>query len=110
MIVPMPCHPRKEPIRMIANLVKFTLALVFVAAPVMALDHQGESSSCRRPREPRAGTWRTYVLSSPSQLAVPPPPHRHSDQARDELAEVLALQAARSPEIEAVIDFWEAQP
>ena len=63
-----------------------------------------------RPQEPRAGSWRTYVLTSGAEIWVPPPPHLFSNKTRDELAELRSLQAQRTPAVQAVIDFWNAQP
>lgn len=62
-----------------------------------------------RPQEPRAGSWRTYVLTSGAEVPIPPP-RRFSDQTRAELAELRSLQAQRTPAVQAVIDFWNAQP
>jgi membrane-associated phospholipid phosphatase len=61
-------------------------------------------------REPRAGAWRTYVLTSGAEISLPAPPHPTVHQTRAELAEVRALQEERTTEIQAIINYWNAQP
>ncbi|MGH9935677.1 MAG: phosphatase PAP2 family protein, partial [Blastocatellia bacterium] len=63
-----------------------------------------------RQREPHAGTWRTYALTSGAEVPISPPPHRFNHQTRTELAELRSLQAQRTPAVQTVIDFWNAQP
>lgn len=46
--------------------------------------------------EADAGKWATWVLANGAELRPAPPPDPASDQARRELAEVRALQAART--------------
>lgn len=53
--------------------------------------------------EPKAGTWKTWVLASPDQIKVPPPPAAGSAQAKADLAEVKDLATKRTQaEIDAV--------
>lgn len=88
----------------IKRLIGLALSLSFIfAAPAMALAHNN-------PLEPRAGFWRTYVLVSGDEIELPPPPDKFSDRTRAELAELRALQNARTPEVQAVIDTWDARP
>lgn len=56
--------------------------------------------------EPHPGTWQTWVLSSGSQLRVPPPPDTAATRA--EIAELRALEAARTPEARIRIAWWDA--
>jgi hypothetical protein len=51
----------------------------------------GPSRAPAADAEPTAGTWKTWVLDSPSQIAVPPPPTADSAAAA---ADVRALDAA----------------
>lgn len=55
--------------------------------------------------EPRAGTWRTWVLGSTRQIRVPPPP----DQAAtaDEIRQLQAMAAQRNAEALDQIRFWD---
>jgi hypothetical protein len=74
------------------------------------LTGQANSRADSNPVEPRAGGWRTYVLTSGAEVQVPPPPDRSSAQTGTELAELAALQAQRTAETQAVIEFWDARP
>jgi membrane-associated phospholipid phosphatase len=64
----------------------------------------------RRPLEPRAGLWQTYVLTSGAEIPLPAPPHPSSQRTHAELAELKILQDERTPQTQAIIDFWNAQP
>lgn len=58
--------------------------------------------------EPAAGTWRTWVLSSPSQIEVPAPPTgAAADAEREELRQ---LAAARTPEMQKAVEHWGQAP
>ena len=58
------------------------------------------------PMEPRAGTWKTWVLTSGSQLRLPAPPH--SAATRAEIDELRALAAQRDATARGQIAFWDA--
>jgi membrane-associated phospholipid phosphatase len=58
----------------------------------------------------QVGKWKTFVLSSGSEIAVPAPPADSSDQTKAELAELRALQTLRSPLLNAASRFWTAVP
>ncbi len=93
--------------------ISLTLSLsLLLALPAQspAVTAQPLADANSRPREPRAGSWRTYVLTSPAETPLPPPPHLFSRQTRAELAELRWLQWQRTPEIQARIDFWDALP
>ncbi len=62
------------------------------------------------PPEAHVGSWPTWVLASPSQIAVPPPPAAGSPAARAEAAELRRLTARRTPEQERQVAFWSADP
>jgi hypothetical protein len=88
-----------------ARLTGLVLSLsLLLAMPARSLAHNNQ------PMEPRAGFWRTYVLTSGAEIQLPPPPHPLSQQTQAELAELKSLQAQRTPEIQAIIDFWNAEP
>jgi len=54
--------------------------------------------------EPDAGTWKTYILSSPAEIRVPPPPT--GSQARDEQQEVERLAGSRTPAVRDAVKQW----
>lgn len=56
--------------------------------------------------EPTAGDWRTWVIENGSEFRPDAPANVNSVAAKNELAELRDLAAARTPEIEASIDFW----
>jgi membrane-associated phospholipid phosphatase len=79
--------------------------IVAVAAVVAVLAAGCSSGSSGSPAakgavtiaaEPTAGTWKTWVLTSPDQIKVPPPPAAGSARAKAELAEVKNLAAKRT--------------
>src|SRR5262249_23620425 len=58
------------------------------------------------PVEPRAGAWRTWLLTSGSQLRLGPPPDRAASQA--EVTQLKALAAQRDAPARAQITYWNA--
>lgn len=56
--------------------------------------------------EPRAGTWKTWVLASGRQAQVPAPPDRTATAA--ELNELHAMAARRDAAARTLIDYWNA--
>jgi hypothetical protein len=58
----------------------------------------------------KVGQWKTWVLTSGSEIAVPAPPAADSDQTKAELAELRQLQALRSPTLDQVIAYWNTGP
>jgi hypothetical protein len=58
------------------------------------------------PVEPRAGTWKTHVLASGSELRLPPPPGAATTRA--ELGELRSLAAQRNPATLDQISYWDA--
>jgi membrane-associated phospholipid phosphatase len=87
-----------------ARLMVFALALSLL--PLATATAHGN----QRPLEPRAGSWRTYVLTSGAEIPLPPPPSRHSQQTQGELAELKTLQEQRTAATQAIIAFWDARP
>lgn len=61
----------------------------------------------RRPRgiEPDAGSWKTFVLASATEIRVPPPPRR--GRHGDELDAVVRAAAARTDDMLDAISFWD---
>ncbi|MCC7139293.1 MAG: phosphatase PAP2 family protein [Planctomycetes bacterium] len=58
------------------------------------------------PFEPTAGTWRTWLLASPSAVRPPAPPSSFSDTTLVERDELVARAAARGAPEMANIDDW----
>src|SRR5215831_6614383 len=56
--------------------------------------------------EPQAGKWKTWVLSSASQLKLPPPPHRAASEK--EIAVLKQLSSERDAAALDLINFWDA--
>jgi membrane-associated phospholipid phosphatase len=98
---------RNVTIKLIGLALSFLLALPAQTLAISAkpLDHPNN-----RPQEPRAGFWRAYALNSVAEVPLPPPPHKSSQRTLAELAELRSLQQQRTPEIQARIDFWNAEP
>ena len=72
----------------------------FIAAAAAA---SGESS---RQVEPRAGRWKTWLLSSPGQFRPQAPPNQTATGA--ELKTLESLAAKRYGEARLQIEFWTA--
>ncbi len=56
--------------------------------------------------EPTAGAWRTWVLPSPADLRVPPPPAPRSERARLDAGEVARRSLARTAEVRRTVAKW----
>lgn len=54
--------------------------------------------------EPKAGTWKTWVIKSGKDLRVPPPP----DDSAAELRQLRDLVAKNDTQVAAKITFWDA--
>ena len=54
--------------------------------------------------EPKAGTWKTYIVSSSSEIKVPKPPT--GDKADAELAEVKKLAGERTQAVQDAVKQW----
>jgi len=63
--------------------------------------------SVARPVSPLAGTWRTWVLRSGSEVRPPPPPAFGSPRFRAEAAEVLRVKRQLTPDQRRIAKFWE---
>jgi membrane-associated phospholipid phosphatase len=57
------------------------------------------------PLAPMAGTWQTWVLTSPDQFRPAPPPAYDSEQMAAEMAELKNFE--RTPVTNALATFWE---
>lgn len=59
--------------------------------------------------EPSAGDWTTWVLSSPDQVKLPPPPAKGSPAAAEDEAELRRLTSARTPAMARRARAWNGQ-
>ena len=59
---------------------------------------------------PKVGQWKTWVLTSGTEIQVPAPPAETSDQTKAELAELRQLQKERSPSANTAIQYYNAVP
>ncbi|HMQ30060.1 MAG TPA: phosphatase PAP2 family protein [Chloroflexaceae bacterium] len=78
-------RPRLLPLLLVALL---AVQLVAAASPSLAAPPR------QAPLEPTAGTWKTWALSSGSELRLPAPPNRAATQA--ELRELKAMAGQRA--------------
>jgi membrane-associated phospholipid phosphatase len=58
------------------------------------------------PVEPAAGAWKTWVIPSGAQTQTPPPPN--TKVTKEEVAELLSLQARRSKSVLETIHYWDS--
>lgn len=75
-------------------------------------DGGGKSDNAAKAKakaEPSAGTWKTWILSSPTEIAVPPPPAAGSAQEKAEDQEIKDLAAKRTPEVKDIVRKWAAE-
>ena len=68
-------------------------------------DREGDGRGSNRGVEPTAGTWKTWVLSSGTEIPVPPPPKGQA--AKRDLDAVVEAAAARTDETLDAISFWD---
>lgn len=60
--------------------------------------------------EPTAGSWKTWVLSSPAEVRVPPPPGSDSPAAQRDADALAAAERAQTPEQVALARRYSAAP
>jgi membrane-associated phospholipid phosphatase len=88
--------------------------LPFVALLAMTLLCSSITLPVARAAAPTDGAkvahWKTWVLASGSEIAVPAPPADNSDQTRKELDELRQLQAQRDAMGNTAIQFYNAVP
>ncbi|HEV7374020.1 MAG TPA: hypothetical protein VGN95_04860 [Pyrinomonadaceae bacterium] len=64
------------------------------------------ASARSAPVEPSAGEWKTWVITSGTQLQTPAPPSPKT--TKEEVAELLSLQAQRSKSAMETIHYWDS--
>ncbi|MGQ0521342.1 MAG: phosphatase PAP2 family protein [Actinomycetota bacterium] len=86
------------------------VALALVAGACGSDDDEdattGTTTAGAATREPTAGTWKTWVLTSPDEIEVPPPPAAGSAEERADDAELEELVAERTPEVADFVRRW----
>jgi membrane-associated phospholipid phosphatase len=93
-------QPQRPPRRWAATL---SVALLAAAAAGVRASSPAASGDA-------VGQWRTWVLTSGSQIQLPPPPAGGSARAAAELAELRDPQAERSPMTDTAIQYWNSGP
>ena len=83
------------------------VAMGLLAAACGGGDSDDEASG--RKAEPTAGTWKPWLLSSPTDIPVPPPPAKGSDQEKAEDREIKDLAAKRTAEVKDNVRKWAAE-
>jgi membrane-associated phospholipid phosphatase len=94
--------------RVILNVL--VLAVCMLVHPTSSTVVDEKETGDKLPQEARAGSWRTYVLTSSAEIHLSAPPRLFSRRARAEMAELRSLQKQRTPQVRAIIDYWNAQP
>src|SRR6476661_1757963 len=79
------------------------LAAAFVSVPQLAAANAATGGA-------QVGQWKTWVLGSAADIAVPAPPADSSDQTKKELDELRQLQSQRSPVSDTAIQYYFAVP
>src|SRR6267378_32151 len=79
---------------------------LLIARPIRADDGGPDSDGACKQVEPNAGSWKTWVLASGSDLRLPPPPSRAATQRELETLESLVNQ--RDVATRDRIKFWDA--
>lgn len=87
--------------------VALVAAVLSVGLALVSCGDDGDDGA-RAGAEPAAGTWKTWVLSSPSQVRVPAPPEGSAADA--ERKELQDLARRRTPEIEKAVGHWGQEP
>jgi membrane-associated phospholipid phosphatase len=83
------------------------LGVAAAATPLLISAAPSATQAAKEPPvEPNAGAWRTWVLSSGSQLRLPAPPDAATTRA--ELAELQALAGRRDTAALDLINYWDS--
>ena len=80
--------------------------LALSAGMVACGDDGGEAMDAVVRAEPTAGTWKTWVLSSGSEIQVPAPPAKDSDKAKADLDAVKDAADKRTDATKTIVDRW----
>lgn len=84
------------------------VAALILSAALAACRDNGDDTTGRFRPEPSAGGWTTWVLSSPNEIAVPPPPAKDSAQAKQDAAAVKAAAKKRTQAVKDTVKLWDS--
>jgi membrane-associated phospholipid phosphatase len=87
------------------NAIKLWLFLTFNFLLLTAVTNLASAQTVSGPIEPRAGTWKTWVLKSGSELRLPPPPD--ATATTTEIQELRALAGRRDAAVLERIRYWD---
>jgi membrane-associated phospholipid phosphatase len=85
------------------------VVLALVATLVLA-GCGGSDDDASRGAEPKAGTWKPWVLTSAGEIAVPAPPAKGSAAAKRDAAQLAAAVRGRTPRQERIARRYSAAP
>ncbi len=80
--------------------------LALTSAMVACGDDNGSALDAVVHAEATAGNWKTWVLMSGSEVAVPVPPAKDTDKAKADIRAVKDATAKRTSGTQAVVDKW----
>jgi membrane-associated phospholipid phosphatase len=81
------------------------LSITLMSLALLGLAYAAATQPGKDMVEPKAGTWKTWVLASGSELRLPPPPDATATRA--ELAELKSLAAQRDAGALDRIQYWD---
>src|SRR5262245_60584515 len=81
------------------------LSMTLVSLALLGFAHAASTRVDRGMIEPKAGTWKTWVLASGSELRLPAPPNAAATKA--ELAEMKGMTAQRDAAALERIRYWD---
>jgi membrane-associated phospholipid phosphatase len=85
-------------------------AVLAALAPLLLSTCTESPTAPRFDREENAGRWKTWVLPNGAALRPSAPPPVGSQQATQEIAEILRVQASRNSAIDSIIHRWSGLP
>lgn len=91
--------------RRLMMIVRAALSVMMFSAPLIAA-HTSRASERYAPVEPAAGAWKTWVSTSGAQIETPAPPGPRP--TKEEVAELLSLQARRDKGALETIRYWDS--
>jgi membrane-associated phospholipid phosphatase len=84
----------------------FAFASRFLVVVIVASAHAAFAQSVNQPVEPKAGSWKTWVISSGKDFRVPPPPDAAA--TKGELDWVRSAVALNDSRVTEQVSFWDA--
>src|SRR3954468_24022003 len=85
-------------------------AVKWLLLPLITLSACRADSTTGPARESTAGQWQTWVLPSASAIRPAAPPAAGSAQEKQELDDIVAVQATRTATTDSLIRFWDTLP